>query len=599
MKNLIKSTLTNLIILLLFFNSNINAQKVQPEITTNELKSYIQVLSSDSLKGRKPGTSEMNKAADYIQNLFKLSGLQLAENDGYQYFDIITGTEIGRENKLFFNGFYGKLYQDFLPAVYSKSTFLYTKVSFVGYGISIQNSNLSWDDYKNIDVKGRWVMILKGHPEINKTDSKFNEYSDERVKVLTAIDKGAVGVLFINPLEIDSIDNLNINQTERNISSVNIPVVYITRNLANLIISDDKKITVEDLENTINKTMKSNSFNLYEKVLVKTDVKIRKKRTANIVGIIEGSHPTLKKEYIVIGAHYDHLGMGGENSSSRMPDTIAVHHGADDNASGIAGIIELAQKLANVKNKLKRSIVFVAFSAEEMGLLGSKYFVKNSFIKPNIKAMINLDMIGRLNNEDRYVIVSGTGTSHEAETILNEISKKATFKLKYIPDGYGASDHSSFYAENIPVFFLTTGAHEDYHTPFDTYEKINYSGTKQVLEFTYLLSLNLINRDKPLTFKESGSKQPESNREGLKVTFGIMPDFSSQTNMGVRADFVRKDGPAYRAGMLKGDIITAINGKPVKNIQDYMSRLKMLQKGQLVNVDVIREDKKIVLLIQL
>jgi aminopeptidase-like protein len=274
--------------------------------------------------------------------------------------------------------------------------------------------------------------------------------------------------------------------------------------------------------------------------------------------------------------------------------------GADDNASGVAGLIELAQKLANEKNKLKRSVVFVAFSAEEMGLLGSKYFVKNSFLKPDqIKAMINLDMIGRLNNSDRFILVSGTGTSAEAETILNELSKKTSIKLKYSPDGYGASDHSSFYAENIPVFFLTTGAHEDYHTPMDTPDKINYQGTVQVLDFAYSLILNLINRDKPLTFKEAGSKQPENNRGGLTVTFGIMPDFSSQSDNGVRADLVRKDGPAYKAGMIKGDIITAINGKQVKNIQDYMSRLKQLKKGQSVNVDIIRDGKKLVLIIQL
>lgn len=589
-----------LYIILSLVNSAIYAQKVQPEITVSELKSTIYVLASDSLKGRKPGTPEINKAADFIQNQFKTAGLQLAEDNGYQYFDIITGADIGRENKLFFNGFYGKLYQDFLPAIYSKSTFLYTKIVFVGYGISVQNNTLSWDDYKGVDVKGKWVMIFKGHPELNKPDSKFNDYSDERLKVLTATDKGASGVLFVTPSEMDSVDNLNAFENSRNISVAAIPVVYITRSLADLIIKDDKHISVIDLENTINKSMKSQNFNLFEKILIKTDVKIRKKRTANIVGIIEGNNPVLKNEYIVIGAHYDHLGMGGENSGSRMPDTIAVHHGADDNASGVAGLIELAQKLANEKNKLKRSVVFVAFSAEEMGLLGSKYFVKNSFLKPDqIKAMINLDMIGRLNNSDRFILVSGTGTSAEAETILNELSKKTSIKLKYSPDGYGASDHSSFYAENIPVFFLTTGAHEDYHTPMDTPDKINYQGTVQVLDFAYSLILNLINRDKPLTFKEAGSKQPENNRGGLTVTFGIMPDFSSQSDNGVRADLVRKDGPAYKAGMIKGDIITAINGKQVKNIQDYMSRLKQLKKGQSVNVDIIRDGKKLVLIIQL
>jgi len=576
------------------------SQKFNSEITTSELKKTLGFLASDSLKGRKPGTQEITVAANFIQSQFKNAGLKFFKDNGYQDFELITGTSLGKDNKFFFNGKYGIVGKDFIPMAFTKNTFLYTKLCFVGYGLSIKADSLQWDDYKGIDVNGKWVIILRGHPELSKTDSKFNEFSDERSKVLMAEDKGASGVIFVSPFEMDKTDELMPLNYDKSPAIASIPVVNVTRSMMDSIIKDDKNRNIADLEKLINKTMKSNSFQLFEKLLIKTDVKLDKQNTQNIYAYIEGNDINLKNEYIIIGAHYDHLGFGGPGSGSRMPDTTAVHNGADDNASGVAGLIELAQKLNAEKTLLKRSVIFVAFSAEEMGLLGSKNFVKNLPVKnTQVKAMINLDMIGRLQKEDPYILISGTGTSVEGESILNELGKKISIKLKYSPEGYGASDHASFYAENIPVFFLTTGAHEDYHTPFDDADRINYEGEKQVLDFAYSLSKVLINRDKSLVFKEAGPKSDAGRRTNLKVTLGIMPDFSAQSDNGLRADQVTKGGPAFKGGMLKGDVIVAIEGKAIRNIYEYMSRLKQLQKGQLISVDVIRDGKKLVLLIQL
>ena len=589
-----------LILSQLFLYFALFAQQYNAEITTNELKSTIGYLASDSLKGRKPGTKEITIAANYIQSQFKQAGLKFNKNNGLQNFDIVTGVSLGKENKYFFNGQYGIVGKDFTPLAFSKNAFLFTKVVFVGYGISVNKDSLKWDDYKGLDVSGKWVMILRGHPELSNADSRFNEFVDQRDKALLASDKGAAGVIFVTPVEINKTDELVSLNYDKSPSVANLPVINITRKMANQILSNDTSHTIEKLEITINKTKRPNSFQIPEKLLVKTDIKIEKQQTQNVYGTIEGSDPILKNEYIVVGAHYDHLGFGGTGSGSRMPDTIAVHNGADDNASGVAGIIEMAQKLSAEKTKLKRSIIFVAFSAEEMGLLGSKYFVKNLLIKPNqVKAMVNLDMIGRLRQDDPFILISGTGTATESENLLNGLKKNTQIPLKYSPEGYGASDHSSFYGENIPVFFLTTGAHEDYHTPFDDADRINYEGEKQVLDFTYLLLSDLINRSKSLTFKESGPKSTAGYRGDLKVTLGIMPDFATQDEKGLRADMVRKDGPASKAGMMKGDVIVAIDGKSVKNVYEYMARLKQLQKGQLVSVDVMREGKKIVLLVQL
>ena len=595
-----KIRVLNLSALLFLLPFYLFSQSNNADITVNELKKSIGFLASDSLKGRQPGTAEISVAANFIQSQFKLAGLKFPKDNGYQDFELVTGASTGSENQFFFNGKYGVLGKDFTPLAFTKNAFLFTKMTFVGYGLSIKTDSLNWDDYKGIDVTGKWAVILRGHPELSKTESRFNEYSDERSKVLLATDKGASGVIFVTPTELSKTDELMTLNYDKSPAIADIPVVNITRKMMDTIIKDDKYHHIAELEAEINKTKKSNSFQLFEKLLIKTDVKVNKQLTQNVYGILEGNDPALKNEYIVIGAHYDHLGYGGHGSGSRMPDTVAVHYGADDNASGVAGLIEMAQKLSAEKDKLKRSVIFVAFSAEELGLLGSKHFVSNLPVKANqIKAMINLDMIGRLQLDDPYILISGTGTSAESESLLNNLGKNTKITLKYSPEGYGASDHASFYAVNIPVFFLTTGAHEDYHTPLDNAERINYDGEKQVLDFTYLLTKELINRDKALIFKEAGPKSDAGRRTSLKVTLGIMPDFSGQSDKGLRADQVTNGGPASKAGMLKGDVIVAIEGKPVKNIYEYMSRLKQLQKGQLISVDVMRDGKKVVLLVQL
>lgn len=587
-------------IIFLFLPIHLFSQNYDTEISVTELKKTIYFLSSDSLKGRQPGTEEISVAANFIQSQFKLAGLKFQKDNGYQDFELVTGASTGSENQFFFNGKYGVLGKDFTPLAFSKSAFLYSKMTFVGYGLSIKNDSLIWDDYKGIDVSGKWVIILRGHPELNKTDSRFNEFSDERSKVLIANDKGASGVIFVTPTELSKSDDLMTLNYDKSPAIADIPVVNVSRKMIDTLLKNDKNLNIAELEAEINKTKKSKSFQLFEKLLIKTDIKLNKQKTQNVFGILEGNDPILKNEYIIIGAHYDHLGYGGQGSGSRMPDTMAIHNGADDNASGVAGLIELSQKLYAEKNKLKRSIIFVAFSAEELGLLGSKYFATYLPVKTNqIKVMINLDMIGRLQQNDPYILISGTGTSTESELILNTLGKNTKIPLKYSPEGYGASDHASFYALNIPVFFITTGAHEDYHTPFDDADRINYEGEKQVLDFTYLLAKELINRNNSLIFKESGPKSDAGRRTSLKVTLGIMPDFSGQSDKGLRVDQVTNGGPASKAGLLKGDVIIAIEGKTVKNIYEYMSRLKQLQKGQLISVDVMRNDNKIVLLVQL
>lgn len=583
------SILLGFSLVFLFISCNVE----NPEITTNELNDHIQYLASDSLKGRYPGTEESMLAANYIKENFKKGGLKSIGDNGFQKFEVVKAITAGEHNALQFADQNGVLNTDFAPFAYTKNDSLNAEVVFVGYGFSIDTDSIKWDDYSNIDVSGKWVLILMGDPETEDPNSPFAHYAGERDKVITAKDKGAAGVLFVNGPVFDKGDKLIGLNFDKTRSNAGIPVIHIKREFADKFLENK---SIEELEKLANEKRTSISFASGKSIKATTDVQQQKVETENVLAFIEGNE--LKDEIIVLGAHWDHLGMGGPNSGSRMPDTVAVHYGADDNASGVAGIIEVAEKLAQQKN-LKRSVLVIAFGAEEMGLLGSSYFTNNPLFElKQLKAMVNLDMIGRL-KEDNSVMISGTGTSIESEDLLNQLNADSTFSIAMSPEGFGASDHASFYAKDVPVFFFSSGAHDDYHTPFDQADRINLEGAKSIADYTYRLMMNLINRDENLTFQEAGPKQRASGSRRYKITLGIMPNFTSAENNGLGVDGVRKGGPAEGAGMKKGDLIVAINGLPVSNIYEYMSRLNKLEAGTTVNVDVMRNGEKLVLLVHL
>jgi hypothetical protein len=571
-----------------------------PEITARELKTDVYFLASDSLKGRKPGTKEADIAADYIRKQFIASGLKLICDNGFQYFEIVTDVTAGSHNTLQFDDFHGIFEKDFMPVAYSSNGTVSNTVVFTGYGFDIDQDSLKWNDYEGVDVKGKWVMLFRGDPELDNNESKFIPYTEIRGKILVAKDHGAAGVLIVTPVEVDKDDKLIGLHSENNDVTSGIPVINIKREAGDMLLKSSG-YKLDSLEKILNKTRKPRTLVLPLVVTASAEIIQKKAKTENVIGMIEGTDPVLKNEYIVVGGHYDHLGFGGPGTGSRMPDTVAIHNGADDNASGTAMVIELAGKLAAEKNQLKRSIIFISFSGEEMGLLGSKYFVDHSPVDlKKIKAMFNFDMVGRFDKEKNSISISGTGTSLEADSIIRIYEKGLPFTVTHSPDGYGPSDHASFYASNIPVFFFTTGSHMDYHTPFDKANKLDYQKEKEIGDFSCNLIMNVDNMPKALTFHESGRKEGYS-RGGrrLKVTLGIMPDFAGTEKKGLRVDGVTKDGPAYRGGMLKGDIITAINGLSVGNIYEYMSRLGKLKQGQTINVEVIRNGKNEILIIQL
>ncbi len=585
-------------LLILFICLVLGLHSYAQNVDIDYIRKCISVLASDSLMGRKTGTPEGQMAADFILRQFKEAGLEPWEG-GFQKFDVTTNVKVGKGNSFSFPGFTGKVKTDFMPLSMTENKKLEAGIVFMGYGFEINLDSLKWNDYANVDVKGKWVMVLKGDPEFDKSDSKFVPYADDWSKVLKAKDKGAAGIILVAGTKVEKKDSLADLYFDKSDARAGIPAMIITRKLANMLMSSTNN-TIESVEEKLNKDRKSLVFPLSVVATANLDIEMTMAKTANVVATLKGSDPLLKNEYIVIGGHYDHLGMGGPGSGSRKPDTVAVHNGADDNASGTAGIITLAKAINAGKLKPKRSLIFVAFTGEEMGLLGSKYFTQHPSVElSKIKAMFNLDMVGRLKADTGTLVISGTGTSAEGEAILTKYSKGRIFPVKYSPEGFGSSDHSSFYIENIPVFFFTTGAHEEYHTPEDDANKINYIGEQAVLDYVYDVLLDVSNQDKNLTFKEAGPKSAPRMGTRFKVTLGILPDFTSSDNKGLRVDGTRKDGPASRAGVLKGDVIVAIDGKPVKNIYEYMDRLKTLEAGKTCNIDIMRGGKLIVLLVQL
>lgn len=588
---LIRRLFPYLVILLIYSCSG------KPDVTTGELLTHVRYLSSDSLKGRQAGMPGDSLSAEYIKNELVSYGLAPLSGDGLQRFKVTSRIVPGEENSFSINEKTYTPEKDFTPLAFTSNADLQSEVLFVGYGFNINNDSLKWNDYKGIDVKGKWVLIIRADPEPDKSVSPFIPFSGDRDKALLAKDMGAAGVLMVSGPAFDPQDTFeSLNSSDY---SVDIPVIRIKRDVANDILAK-AKTTVANLEKKLNNTRKPASLATGVMVKAKAEIIIEKNNTRNVVMLLPGQDELFKNEYIIIGAHFDHLGMGGPGSSSRAVDTVAVHHGADDNASGVAMMLELAEKFAHTKGSHKRSIIFIAFTGEELGLLGSKYFTENPGIDlSKVNAMINLDMVGRL-TDSTSLQIAGVGTAEGFKDFVIANSDTSIIKFSFSNEGYGPSDHSSFYGKNIPVLFYSTGAHLDYHTPSDTYDKINYKGMVAISKIVFDIVEKLSNSSERLNFMESGPKVEAGRAMRRKsVTLGIMPDFAGNVKNGLRADFVTPGKPAAMGGMKKGDIITSINGKTVNNIQDYMFRMGQLKHGQTISVEVLRNNRKEVLLIQL
>ncbi len=576
------------------FGQNIS----NPDITDEEIKLHINYLASDELKGRDTGSKEILEAAEYIADQFAEYGLKpVFDGDYFQEFPFIKSIELTDNNSLTFtengNEINPKLWDDYITVPFSGNADVNAKLVFAGFGISA--SDLDYDDYAGIDVKDKVVIVFRNTPEPKVPHSEFDSYAPLRKKAFVARDKGAAAIIFINPYnENKTSDDLVEFNFDRGGSITDFAVLSIKRDIIANILSNEN-VKLKDVYSSIVENKKPSSFELKNSsAKISTEVQEVEATSWNVGGYLEGNDPNFKNEWLIIGAHFDHLGMGGEGSLYRGKDP-QIHNGADDNASGTTGVLELAEKFASVKDQLKRNIVFFTFSGEELGLLGSDYLVNHlPFPVQDAITMINMDMIGRL--KDSSLIVYGTGTSLNWKELLNKENIYG-FKLTFNDEGYGPSDHSSFYGKKIPVLFFFTGTHEDYHKPSDDADKINFDGEREVLDYVYNIAMDIDeNPERPdyllVEKKESGEMFTR------KVYVGTIPDFASNVD-GYKISGVSEGGPAQQAGLQGGDIIISFGNKKISNIYDFTYALGDFVPGDVVDVIVKRGDEEITFKVKL
>ncbi len=580
-------------ILLAFLSIAVHAQNTT-DITANEIKEHITYLASDELEGRMTGTEALYKAADYLRDEFERYGLKpLFDGSYFQEFPFTEKLEIADNNKVELHTDIGNsietyellLRQDYTPLAFTDNKTIKGDLVFAGYGITA--NDLNYDDYDGIDVKDKIVVVFRNHPDVKNPHSKFEQYSSLRYKATNARDKGAAGIIFINTNDkpSDPLIELRYDNAGR---ITDIAAVNLKRSFFEFIKPDD-------LQNKIDSTKTPASFIIKGKTIsITTEVNEVKGRSVNVGAYIEPVNDQFPNEYLVIGAHFDHLGWGGDNSLYMGEPSI--HNGADDNASGTTGLLELAEKFASIKDKLKRKIVFIGFSGEELGLLGSSYVVNNfpMPIEQNI-TMINMDMIGRLNDKND-LIVYGTGTSSNWKSIL-DTKNEYDLNLTFNDEGFGPSDHSSFYGKKVPVLFFFTGTHSDYHKPSDDTEKINAGGQEKVLRFIYDVAEAIVNSDNKPDYI-SVERKDTGRMTGTRVYVGTVPDFAGDVD-GYKLGGVTDGSPAAKAGLLAGDIIIKFGDKKISNLYDFTYALGNYAPGDKVNVVIKRGDKEITVEIEL
>jgi hypothetical protein len=590
-----KRVFASLLILAAAFPLLLQAQVSTPAITAAELTEHITYLASDALEGRGSGSRGNEQAAAYIAGLLTQYGIPPALPSGYsQPFEFVSSVKLGTANALVFEGTGvpgGKKTAgadaDFRPFGFTSNESVRGPVLFAGYGITAPDG--SYDDYKGIDAKGKIVVVLRYSPEGTDPHGVLNQFSSFRNKARTARDKGAVALIVVTGPNDDPDDDLVKLSFDQAFANSGIPAVCVKRSVVEPFFTA-KGWSLKSLQDTMKSTKTPVVFDFPGiAASLTTDVVKMHATTSNIIGYLPGNDPALKEQVIVLGAHFDHLGFGGPGSGSLKPDTTAIHHGADDNASGTAGLLELAQAYAARKGSLKRGVVFAFFSAEELGTLGSAHYVNNPPVPlASTVAMLNMDMVGRLNN--RTLTVGGTGTSPMWDSLLTRYNTDSTFVLKTTPDGYGPSDHAQFYGKDLPVLFFFTGTHNEYHKPSDTWNTINYAGEEQVVRFVYNIAQAIDGMGERPLFVKVRSTAPAGGGDtrGFRVTLGVVPDYGS-TSEGMKIGGLRPGGPAEKAGMKAGDVIVKMGGKKIMNIYDYMGMLGELKPGDSVEVEVARD----------
>ena len=552
----------------------------------------VRSLASPRMEGRGPGTAGLDSAAYLIAGEMRWLGLRPGGDVGtyFQNFEVTTGVEVGEPCAVEVGGTRFKVGERFQPLGFSSNGTLRAPVVFAGYGITAPGYD--YDDYAGIDVHDKLVLVLSAEPGEMDSTSRFDgsvntPHAELRTKAINAREHGALGLLVANAPKEHAGEPLRRPRSEGG--------GYMTSGLVAGLVADDvaaallkrARLDLATLQRSIDRSTHPHSVALGESATVTITLKRTRTTIRNVIGWIPGRDTT---RTLVIGAHYDHLGYGGENSLA--PDSHLPHLGADDNASGVAAMVSVAGwkvPRGTVSLTPTHNLVFCAFSGEEIGLVGSSHFV-DAPTRPleSVEAMLNMDMVGRL--RDNRLMVMGVGTATEFTALVDSVNRVQRFDLKLSSDGYGPSDHSSFYKRHLPVLALFTGAHTDYHKPSDSADKIDANGLWRVALFARDLVDSLDRHPRP-TFQQAKADSGMgriAGGGGYGAYLGTIPDYM-QTEGGVLLSGVRTASPADSAGLKGGDVIVKFDGVRVDNIYDYTFALRSRKPGQRVRITVKRD----------
>jgi len=522
------------------FSTDGIAQKKLDRKAVKQLKTDISYLASDALEGRRTGTAGERKAADYIEKRYKEIGIAPYRSQYKLPFHFVYGKEISPNTQIRLANTPIHFPEDGFPLPFSGNKKIHSEVI-----------------PEVMEAGNIWMVPLYN----DKDEAENPHFEAEKTmynKAKDAMTNGATGILFYDSYGSKYAPDFNgqsLNET------INFPVAFLTFNGYQKYVHNQNNTISLDLDINIKKSERTGT---------------------NLAAYIDNHAPYT----VILGAHYDHLGYGEDGNSLYAGKDKQIHNGADDNASGTAALLEVSQWIK--KHKLhKYNYLFVNFSGEELGLFGSKAFVKDEHVdSAQVAYMINMDMVGRLNDSTHVLEIGGVGTSPAWSEIFAKQDKN--FKLIFDSSGVGPSDHTSFYHAGIPVLFFFTGTHKDYHKPSDDADKINYPGEVKVLHYVYHIVDEMENKPKP---KYLVTKQTSVGKVNFKVTLGIMPDYTFQDG-GVRVDGVSENKPAKRAGIQEGDIIIQLGTYKVQGMQSYMEALAHFNKGDKTFVTVLRDKQK-------
>ncbi len=581
-----------------------SSQTTSSDFLPQDILRHVDYLCREELGGRMTGTRGEKLATAYVAAYFDGLGLKPAGDDGswFQEFEFTSGVALGPHNALTAGDTGYEVDTDWRPVSFSESGKVpASPIVFAGYGIAAPKTDdqEEYDSFVHLDVKDKWVLAFRFLPGniMAERRQELARYSDLRYKAMLARDRGARGLIVVSGPNSRVNDQLVKLRFDGSLAGTSIPVISVSDEVAAKWLAANEK----DLKEQQDKLDTGRPMMGFELKMVKLaasiDIERIKKIGRNVIGRLQFSDAP-SKEVIVVGAHIDHLGKGPSSGSlARADESDGVHFGADDNASGVAATLEVAEYLATQhrdgKLKSRRDILFAAWSGEELGLYGSNHFVKTYVqdgpLYPSISACINMDMVGRL---EKKLVVQGVGSSSIWRSEIERRNAPVGLPITIQEDSYLPTDASSFYTKGVPILSAFTGSHTDYHTPRDTPDKLNYEGAAKVAHFMGLIARSLATRDDAPDYIVSAAPKPGERRGALRAYLGTIPDYAEEVK-GVLLSGAVKGGPAEKAGIKPGDIIIELAGRKIENIYDYTYAIEALKIGDKVTIVVQRKDKQV------